>query len=54
MELCTLTPLERPAKFATKPSLTKEEAAAFEKEILRVGFQRLGSGPVFDEGVWYE
>jgi len=50
----TLTPLERPAKFATKPSLTKEEAAAFEKEILRAGFQRLGSGPVFDEGVWYE
>jgi len=50
----TLTPLERPAKFATKPSLTTEEAAAFEKGILRAGFQRLGSGPVFDEGVWYE
>ena len=51
----TLTPLERPVRFASKPFLIKEEAAMFEKEILRAaGDQRLGSGPVFDEGVWYE
>ena len=51
----TLTPLERPVRFATKPFLTKQEAAAFEMEILRAGGQpRLGSGPVFDEDVWLE
>ncbi|HEY7334471.1 MAG TPA: hypothetical protein VH639_06280 [Bryobacteraceae bacterium] len=50
----TLTPLERPARFATKPSLTKEEAAAFEKEILSAVGQRLGSGAAIDEGVWLE
>jgi hypothetical protein len=50
----TLTPRERPARFATKPFLTEEEAAAFEMEILRAGNQRLGSGPVFDEDVWLE
>ena len=50
----TLTPLQRPARFATKPFLTKEEAAALEEEILAAGNQRLGSGKVFDEGVWLE
>ena len=50
----TLTPRQRPARFATKPFLTKEEAAALEAEILRAGGQRLGSGTVFDEGVWLE
>src|SRR5688500_184094 len=30
----TLTPLERPAKFASKPVLTPEEAEALEKEVL--------------------
>jgi hypothetical protein len=50
----TLTPLERPARFATKPFLTKEEAAAFEMEILRAGTQRLGSESVFDDDIWLE
>ena len=53
-DFATLTPRERPARFATKPFLTKEEAAALEEEILRAGTQRLGSGTVFDEGVWLE
>jgi hypothetical protein len=50
----TITPRERPARFAAKPFLTREEAAAFEEEILRTGGQRLGSGTVFDESVWLE
>jgi hypothetical protein len=29
----TLTPLERPGRFASKPFLIKEEAAAFEKKF---------------------
>jgi hypothetical protein len=50
----TLTPLERPPRFAAKPFLTREEADAFQIEILRRGNQRIGSGPVFDEDVWLE
>ena len=46
----TLTPLERPVRFASKPFLIKEEAAAFEKEILRAaGDLRLGTGPDVDD-----
>jgi hypothetical protein len=30
----TITPLERPAEFAGKPFMTKEEAAAYEKRVL--------------------
>lgn len=33
----TLTPLERPAEFASKPVLTGEEAAAYEKRVLTQG-----------------
>jgi hypothetical protein len=50
----TITPRERPARFAAKPFLTREEAAALEEEILRTGGQRLGSGIAFDESVWLE
>jgi hypothetical protein len=50
----TLTPREHPARFATRPFLTREEAAVVEEETLRAGSQRLGSGPVFDEEVWSE
>ena len=32
-EFSTLTPLQRPARFAEKPYLTPEEAAAFEREL---------------------
>src|ERR1700758_2100424 len=30
----TITPLERPAEFAGKPFMSKEEAAAYEKRVL--------------------
>jgi len=33
----TLTPLERPAELATKPFLTEQEAAAYEKQLLQTG-----------------
>jgi hypothetical protein len=33
----TLTPLQRPAEFANKPILTKQEAAAYEKRRIREG-----------------
>jgi hypothetical protein len=50
----TITPRERPARFATRPFLTREEAAAFEGEILRAGTQPFGSGTALDDGVWSE
>ena len=49
----TLTPLERPARFAGKRFLTPEEAAAWEQEMLRAGDQPLGGAPVID-ALWLE
>ena len=49
----TLTPLERPAAFASKQFLSNEDAVAFEKEMLRTGNQPLGSGPAIDD-LWLE
>jgi hypothetical protein len=50
----TITPRERPARFATKPLLSREEATAFEEEILRAGTQPFGTGTALDDGVWSE
>ena len=50
----TITPRERPARFANRPFLTREEAAAFEDEALRAGTQPFGSGTAVDDGVWSE
>jgi hypothetical protein len=50
----TLTPLERPAQFAGMPFLTKDEAAAFEKERLGAIVQHLGADSAIDETVWFD
>lgn len=50
----TITPRERPDRFANRQFLTREEAAAFEQEILRAGTQPFGSGTALDDGVWSE
>jgi hypothetical protein len=47
----TLTPLERPARFAGKAFMTEEEAVAFEKERLQaVNSDRRGTNPTSDLG----
>jgi hypothetical protein len=48
----TVTPRERPARFANRPFLTRDEAAALEEEILRAGTQPFASGTALDDGVW--
>jgi hypothetical protein len=49
----TLTPLERPPRFAGRRFITREEAVAWEQEIVRAGDQPLGGVPVID-ALWLE
>ena len=49
----TLTPLDRPPRFAAKQFLTAAEAADFEAQLLEAGDQPLGSGPAIDR-LWLE
>jgi hypothetical protein len=56
----TITPLERPAEFAAKPFMTKEEAAAYEKRTLEnTNADRRDGGAEADVGrayndAWYD
>jgi len=49
----TLTPLQRPERFAGRPYLSDLEAAVFERELLEATLRRLRAGAFVDE-LWFE